>query len=241
MSTADDPATGTVTRGGDTPRLRAVGVVTIAAGLLSLASLVVGLAGAGYDFEAFSEADTFIALGADAARPTRWGLWLSMFGSYLLMVPIALHLLRRLRDDDAATADLATVGAAFYILLGAAAAGVLASTLPDLMQRYAEADAALQSDLLADFDLTRRIAEDGLQGVVQNVAGATWFLGIGALLRRHHRGLGWLAVVVGAALAINALAIIVDLEAVRSIGLAGTVLLAPVWAIGMGGSLLRAR
>jgi hypothetical protein len=154
---------------------RATAVVTIAAGVTSLASLIIGLSGADFDFEAVSEAATFIALGTDAVAPVRWGLWLSMFGSYLLLVPVALLLLRWLRQDDPVVADLATVAAGFYILLGAAGASVLASTLPDLIQQYADADAALRAGLLNDFDLARRIGEDGLQGVVQNVAGAAWF------------------------------------------------------------------
>ena len=221
---------------------RATAVVTIAAGVMSLASLIVGLSGADFDFEAVSESATFIALGTDAVAPVRWGLWLSMFGSYLLLVPVALLLLRWLRQDDPVVADLATVAAGFYILLGAAGASVLASTLPDLIQRYADADTAdvaMRAGLLNDFDLARRIAEDGLQGVVQNVAGAAWFLGMGSLLRRHRPALGAAAMAVGAFLVVNAVGIMVDVEALRTIGLTGNVLLAPAWAIGMGISLLR--
>jgi hypothetical protein len=218
---------------------RAIAVVTIAAGVTSLASLIVGLSGADFDFEAVSESATFIALGTDAVAPVRWGLWLSMFGSYLLLVPVALLLLRWLRQDDPVVADLATVAAGFYILLGAAGASVLASTLPDLIQRYADADAAMRAGLLNDFDLARRIAEDGLQGVVQNVAGAAWFLGMGSLLVRHRPALGAAAIAVGAFLVVNAVGIMVDVEPLRFIGLTGNVLLAPAWAIGMGTSLLR--
>ncbi len=222
----------------EVPHRRATAVVTIAAGVTSLASLIVGLSGADFDFEAFSEAATFIALGTDAVEPVRWGLWLSMFGSYLLLVPVALLLLRWLRRDDPVVVDLSTVAAGFYILLGAAAASLLASTLPDLIQQYADADAAMRAGLLNDFDLARRIAEDGLQGVVQNVAGAAWFLGMGSL-RRHRPALGAVAIAVGAFLVVNAVGIMVDVEALRFIGLTGTVLLAPAWAIGMGTSLLR--
>jgi hypothetical protein len=228
-----------IAQNGEVLHRRATAVVTIAAGVTSLASLIVGLSGADFDFEAVSEAATFIALGTDAVAPVRWGLWLSMFGSYLLLVPVALLLLRWLRQDDPVVADLATVAAGFYILLGAAGASVLASTLPDLIQRYADADAAMRAGLLNDFDLARRIAEDGLQGVVQNVAGAAWFLGMGSLLRRHRPALGAAAIAVGAFLVVNAAGIMVDVEALRFIGLTGNVLLAPAWAIGMGTSLLR--
>jgi hypothetical protein len=223
----------------EVPHRGAIAVVTIAAGVMSLASLVVGLSGADFDFEAVSESASFIALGTDAVAPVRWGLWLSMFGSYLLLVPVALLLLGWLRQDDPVVGDLAAVAAGFYILLGAAGASVLASTLPDLIQRYADADAAMRVGLLNDFDLARRIAEDGLQGVVQNVAGAAWFLGMGSLLVRHRPGLGAAAVAVGAFLVVNAVGIMVDVEALRFIGLTGNVLLAPAWAIGMGISLLR--
>jgi hypothetical protein len=39
---------------------------------------------------------------------------------------------------------------------------------------------------------------------------------------------------------VNAVGILVDVEALRFIGLTGNVLLAPAWAVGMGTSLLRA-
>lgn len=220
---------------------RVTGTITILAGILSIGGLLVGLAGAGGDFEAFSEASTFIALGADAATPVQWGLWLSMFGSYLLMAPVALLLLRWLRSEGVAIADVSTVAAMLYILLGAAAASILASTLPNLMSQYTGADAATQSGLLREFDLVRRIAEDGLQGVVQNVAGATWFIGIGVLLRRHRRGPGWLAVVVGAALLVNTVGILAGVEGLRFLGITGHVLLAPAWAGWMGALLLRSQ
>src|SRR5512132_3695086 len=48
---------------------RAIAVVTIAAGVMSLASLIVGLSGADFDFEAVSESATFIALGTGAVGP----------------------------------------------------------------------------------------------------------------------------------------------------------------------------
>lgn len=231
------------TAGGGPPGAnpRALGGVTVLAGLTSAASLVVGLAGADYDFEAFSEAESFIALGAEAADPVLWGFWLSMFGSYLLLAPVALHLWRRQRQDTAQVADLSMLAAAAYILLGAAGAGVLASTLPDMMQQYATAPAGAADQLLARFDFVRRIAEDGLQGVVQNTAGAVWFLGMGAVLRRDRAVVGWLAVLVGVALVVNTLAILIDVESLRTIGLTGHVLLAPLWSIGMGVALLRGR
>ena len=45
------------------PHRRATAVVTIAASVTSLASLIVGLSGADFDFQAVSEAATFIAWG----------------------------------------------------------------------------------------------------------------------------------------------------------------------------------
>jgi hypothetical protein len=72
------------------------------------------------------------------------------------------------------------------------------------------------------------------------ITGAAWFLGMGSLLCRHRPALGAAAIAVGPFLVINAVGIMVDVEAWRFIGLTGTVLLAPAWAIGMGTSLLRA-
>lgn len=228
------------TTGTEWSHRRALSVIAILAGALALAGLVVGLAGAGFDVEAVSDPESFAALGTGAVAPVRWGTWLSMFGNYLLLVPIALHLLRWLRDDDPFVADVSTAAAGFYLLLGAAGGGVLAATQPELIQQYATADAATRPGLLADLDLVRRIGEDGLQGVAQNVAGATWFLGMGSLLRRHRPVLGGLAIAIGAALVLSVVGIVVDVEVLRLLGLTGTLLLVPAWAIGLGRSLWRA-
>ena len=58
--------------------------------------------------------------------------------------------------------------------------------------------------------------------MVQNVAGAAWFLGMGSLLR-HRPALGAAAIAVGAFLVVNAAGIMVDVEALRFIGLTGNV------------------
>jgi hypothetical protein len=220
---------------------RTLGAVTIGAAALSLLGLLVGLSAASYDFEAFSSSESYIALGADAAPLVAAGLWLTVFGSYLLVLPAVAQLWRRHRDENAPVADLAMAAGAAYIVLGAAGGAVLASVHPDLLRLWSAAAPEAQSELLVRFDLVRRIAEDGLQGVVQNVAGATFFLGAARLMRPSSRGAAALASVIGSALVLSTVGTLADVEMLRLVGLTGTVLLAPVWWASLGVHFLRRR
>lgn len=92
------------------------------------------------------------------------------------------------------------------------------------------------------FVTATRIAEDGLQGAVQNIAGAVWWLSLGLWLRAlRHRGLAILTLVLGAASAVNAAGSLLAAEALTLPGLTLTVLLAPVWSVCLGLTALRGR
>ena len=144
-----------------------------------------------------------------------------MFGSYLLLVPVALLLLRAPPGRPCRCAT-SPVAAGFYILLGAAGASVLASTLPGPHPAVRRRRCRIRAGLLNDFDLARRIAEDGLQGVVQNARVRPGSSEWDSLLRRHRPALGAAAIAVGAFLVVNAVGIMVDVEALRFIGLTGS-------------------
>jgi hypothetical protein len=92
------------------------------------------------------------------------------------------------------------------------------------------------------FVTATRIAEDGLQGAVQNLAGGVWWMLVGLRLRSAgHRKLGWLTLVLGVASTVNALGSLLAAEALTLPGLTLTVLLAPVWSVAVGVTLVRDR
>ena len=90
------------------------------------------------------------------------------------------------------------------------------------------------------FRTATRIAEDGLQGAAQNLAGAVWWGLLGtALLRAGRRGLGALTLVLAGASTLTTAGALLSVEALTLPGLTLTVLLVPVWAVWSGLALLR--
>jgi hypothetical protein len=217
---------------------RAAALSALAAGPVALLGLVLGLRLADYDAEAFRDPDFVLGLGADAAGPLRASFLLVMLGSYLLVVPLALWLSTRLGSGGDWRWRLTTVAGLAYLGLGAAGSCVLAAVWPDLVRQAA--DGADRDTLVVAFRTGTRIAEDGLQGAMQNLAGAVWWAGLGIALRRAGRsGLAWFTLVLAVGSALNTAGALLSVEALTLVGLTLTVLLAPVWAVAVGVAALR--
>jgi hypothetical protein len=222
------------------PFQRLSGWLAILAGPAAWSSLVLGLSVVGFDFEQFSDPAMILGLGPTAAPTLRWSFLLSLFGAYLFLVPLALWLGSTLASPTDPRLRLYTLCGLIYLILGAVGAAILSALWPSLILTYAGTAPAQQSFVLLSFTTGMTIAEDGFQGVIQNVAGGVWFVGIGALLLNRHHWLGWATLIVGIFLLISAVGGILAMEALTLIGLTATILLVPLWSIWMGIVLLRA-
>lgn len=218
---------------------RLAGVLALVAGPLAWAGLALGLSLVGYDFESFSDPAAVLALGQDAAFPLRLSFWLSLCGSYLFLVPLALWLEAQFDGADALTVRGYTLCGLAYLGLGAVGSAILAAVWPMLILLAADAAPPEQATLLVAFQMATAIAEDGLHGMLQNVVGAVWFLGIGTLLWRTRRSLGAFTCGLGVMLVLTSLGTLVGVEALSLVGLTGTILLSPLWGMGMGLMVLR--
>jgi len=126
-----------------------------------------------------------------------------------------------------------------YLGLGAAGAAILAAVWPLLISVYGTTAPEQQASVLLSFTTATAIAEDGLQGILQNVVGSVWLLGVGSLLWRRQRLLGGFTCLLGAMLAVTALGALLASEALSLLGLSATILLAPLWSIWAGVVALR--
>jgi hypothetical protein len=208
------------------------------AGPLAVVGLVLGLTLVDFDAEAFRDPETVLRLGSDAAGTLRASYLLVMLGSYLLLVPLALWYASALGTRGDARWRLATVAGLAYLGLGAAGSCILAAVWPDLIEQYA--DGGDPDTLVIAFRTATRIAEDGLQGAAQNLAGAVWWGLLGAaLLRVGRRGLGILTLVLAAASSLTTAGALLSVDALTLPGLTLTVLLVPAWAVWSGLALLR--
>jgi hypothetical protein len=205
---------------------------------LAVAGLLLGLVLVDFDAEAFRDPDTVLQLGEQAAGRLRASYLLVMLGSYLLLVPLALWYAAAHGDREDPRWRLATVAGLAYLGLGAAGSCILAAVWPDLIRQYE--DGGDSDTLVIAFRTATRIAEDGLQGAAQNLAGAVWWGLLGqALLRAGRRGLGILTVLLAVASTLTTAGALLTVEALTLPGLTLTVLLVPVWAVWSGLHLLR--
>ena len=98
---------------------------------------------------------------------------------------------------------------------------------------------ARRAMIATEFVNFTRSIENGLQGLVQNVPGAIWLLGMGGLLKRERPALGWLTLVFGFFMLINSLGSLLDNSTLSMIGFSGNLLILPLWAMWIGVDLLR--
>ena len=220
---------------------RLCGYLAILAGPLALASLIVGLSVVSFNFDTFSDHGAILSLGASAANTIRWSWWLSMCGSYLFLVPLALWLGSTLQDDRSLLLRWYTLSGLGYLALGAAGAAILAAAWPLLMTLASTMPSEQQTSLLLNFTTATAIAEDGLQGVLQNLLGSVWFLGIGSLLWQSRRLLAGFTCFIGTMLVVTLLGAIFASETLSLLGLTATILLVPVWSVWIGVTALRSR
>lgn len=220
---------------------RLTGFLAIFAGPLANASLMVGLSVVSFNFDTFSDHGAILSLGASAASTIRWSWLLSMCGSYLFLIPLALWLGSTLQANHPLMLRWYTLSGLGYLALGAAGAAILAAAWPLLMTLASTVPSEYQTSLLLNFTTATAIAEDGLQGVLQNLLGSVWFLGVGSLLWRSRRLLGGFTCFIGAMLVVTILGAVLASETLSLLGLTATILLVPVWSVWIGIIVLHSR
>jgi hypothetical protein len=199
--------------------------------LVSVPANLAFFAAFGWSIEAafFGEPGAILPGGEAAAALLRWGAFGDLFYSYLLLVPLALYLHRRLRPNGPWLADLGVVAGFAYIFVGGAGAAILAIAGSSLVDAYATASPAQQPQIALSFDLLRRIVFQALWQLIDVITLGTWILTTGLLLLHERFATSRLLVVLGIGL-ISASAL--TLTGTASFGVigAGLVVVLLVWA-----------
>ncbi len=216
------------------PFQRLSGLLAVVAGPTAWASLLVGLSVVNFNFEQFSDPRSILALESTAVPLLRWSFFLSMFGSYLLLIPLAICLGSILGSPGDPTVRFYTFCGLIYLVLGAVGAAILAAVWPSLITLAGRTSSQEEGTILIAFTTATQIAEDGLQGVVQNLAGGIWLAGSGSLLWQKRRILSGFTIALGVILLVNTLGNLIEYEALSLIGLTATILLVPVWSVCAG-------
>lgn len=207
----------------DLDALRRLAIIGVAlAILIAIIQIPAALVAFGGDFEAIVfRPEAILGRGPDAALLWRWVLLADMFDSYLLLVPLALFLHRRLRDRRPWLADLGLTGAFAYIFVGAAAAAILATTGSSLIGAYDSAAPADRPAIATSFGLLRDALYFGVWQTLDAITAGTWIFSVGWLLLVDRPVLGRFLVLVG--ISWWALAVLTMLD-IHSLAVVGAVL-----------------
>ena len=142
----------------DVLALRRAAIIGVAlAVVVGIVTTPIYLAAFGWDLEAgiFVYPESVLEQGRDAAVLWRWGFLGDMLYSYLLLLPLALFLHRRLRGRQPWLADVGLAGALAYILIGGSAAAILAQAGSSLIEAYHAAASADQPAIVVAFHVLR--------------------------------------------------------------------------------------
>ncbi|HET7676461.1 MAG TPA: hypothetical protein VFK38_01260 [Candidatus Limnocylindrales bacterium] len=167
--------------------------------VVGIVSTLAAFAAFGWDAEAtvFGHPQAILGRGPEAALLFRWAFLGDMFYSYLLLVPLALFLHRRLRDRRPWLADLGLAGGLAYIFLGGAGAAILATAGSTLIEAYATAAPAERPAIATSYGLVRDIVYYALWQTLDAITLGTWVATTGWLLLTDRPLLGRLLVVLG--------------------------------------------
>lgn len=218
---------------------RVAGLLAVIAGPLALGGLALGLSAVNFNFDQFSDPNVILELGAAPAVVLRWSFLLSMVGSYLLLLPLAMWFGNTLAEPTNLPLRWYTFCGLGYLTLGALGAAILAAVWSQLITLYSSASGDQQTAIRTAFITATSIAEDGFQGVVQNIAGGIWWIGIGGMLWHQRRVFAGFTILLGLFSIANVVGTLVASEALSLVGLTATILLAPVWAIWAGLVVMR--
>lgn len=169
--------------------------------------------------------------GASKAGLERWANVTDLVGCYLLLLPAAIVMWQTVRPTEPLLADLGLAGAAIYIVVGACGAAALAVVGSELIEQHSVARFALLADVVTK----------AMWQTVGAAGASIWWLTTGVALRRLNVRLGWLTLVLGAAVLLVSVGRMIDVEAVFAAGGAASLPLSLVWPLCVGLALVRRR
>lgn len=174
-----------------------IGALLVSLGV-GMTSNILFLAAFQFRMDWFPDPVRILGAGAGSAAFLRWAAVLDLIGYYLATAVLAYVLWRILRPRDPMVADLATLAAFGYALIGGAGAAVLAIVGPMLMNEYTTAASPGEQELIAaHFAVLLEVVWRSIWQFLDGILMAAWWLGIGFLLRADHPGLSRLSYTLG--------------------------------------------
>ena len=210
--------------------LRSVGIVALVVSIgVGMISNLLFLAAFQFRIDWFLEPTRMLGAGATSAELLRWAATLDLIGYYLASAVLAYVLWRVLRPRNPLLADLSTLAAFGYALAGGAGAAILATVGPMLMYDHAAATSTEQAVIATQFTLLFEVVWRSIWQFLDGILVATWWLGIGLLVRAAQPGLSRLSFALSAAAVIGVVFNVLGLDLARDASLGAVFTLWTVW------------
>ena len=216
---------------------KVIAFISILSGVLALGCLVTGLVATQFDQEAFANPAKLLDMPGVDGSQLRWFMLLDLFGYYLLLLPAIFFVHSKLKSKTALAPLFTSLGFG-YVLIGAIGAAALAVIWPTLLEKYALATTAMREVYRADFLFSTDFVVKGLWNYLEVLLGGVWWLGVGYFLI-HQRGLKIMTLVLGIACLVDGFGELFQVPFMAEIGLNIYLILAIVWPVWIGISILK--
>lgn len=216
------------------PNKSLLGLLTILSGIIALISYMLVAVAVNYNFDVFADPTLILTLPDVHLAALKWSMITDVLGYYLLLLP-AIFFLQDWMKDKTQWAKTLTFCGTSYVLVGAIGASILGVVWPLLIQKFQAASSPeAQETIRLSFQLISELVYGGLWNLLGMLVGGIWWLGIGILLRREYKALGWVIILLGCCSLLDSIGGMLELKFLSDIGLNIYLILAPVWAVWLG-------
>lgn len=214
-----------------------LGIITITAGILAAACILMGAYAVEYNFDAFSEPALLLQYAYNY-KAAYWFLLFDLAGYYLLLLP-AIFYLHRQYQYHSPWVPLFSFSGIAYVLTGAIGAAILASVWPELMQQYLIAQGAEKQTIILLFNTATHFVTTGLWNILEVLFAATWWIGFGMLLIRDSKVTGIISIIAGIACLTDSIGTMTGFKLLAETGVNIYLVLGIVWPIVLGIQIMR--
>lgn len=202
--------------------------------------ILTGIAG-GNNSQDFADIYFFINAGIEAGNLMKWSWLADLLGYYLLLVPAAFLIHHWLKTKSPYWMSVFTFCGLAYIFSGSIGAAILAKIWPTLLSGYANADEPVKEIYRIVFTNSTEMVYGGIWGYLEFLLAGIWWIGIGVTMKSERKALGVVTIILGV-FTLTALAgEVFDLKNIALTGLVIYLILAPIWALCLGISLVRGK
>jgi hypothetical protein len=221
--------------------LKAVGWLTVISVPFAFTNFTLtGMAG-GSNSQEFSDLYYFISAGAEAGNLMKWSWLADLLGYYLLLVPAAFLIHNWLKPKNPYWMGVFSFCGLAYIFSGCVGAAILAKIWPTLLSGYALADDSMKEIYRIIFTNSTEMVYGGIWGYLEYLLAGIWWIGIGVTMKSERKVLGIVTICLGLFTLAAFAGEVFDLESIALVGLLVYLLLAPIWALWLGISLVRGK